>query len=70
MTRPTQDARDRVVRMERKVEQLKPKIGDLDAKVTEMHQLLTQTKGAMDVDAHDRFVAAKITSIVQYALGR
>ncbi len=46
MTTPTQDTRDRVIRMESQVGQLEKKIDDLDKKVTEMHQLLTQAKGA------------------------
>jgi prefoldin subunit 5 len=60
--------------MEGKVEQLERKIDDLDAKVTEMHQLLTQAKGArwmlMLMIGFGGFVAAKVTPLVQYALGR
>lgn len=74
MTTPTQDTRDRVIRMEGKVEQLERKIDDMDAKVSEMHQLLTQAKGArwmlMIMVGLGGFVAAKITPLIQYALGR
>lgn len=74
MTTPTQDTRDRVIRMESQVEQLEKKIDDLDKKVTEMHQLLTQAKGArwmlMLMIGLGGFVAAKVTPLVQYALGR
>ncbi|HWD14288.1 MAG TPA: hypothetical protein VG519_13140 [Pseudochrobactrum sp.] len=74
MTTPTQDTRDRVIRMEGKVEQLERKIDDLDAKVTEMHQLLTQAKGArwmlMLMIGVGGFVAAKVTPLIQFALGR
>ncbi|MBX8802709.1 hypothetical protein HBA92_18410 [Ochrobactrum sp. MR28] len=74
MTTPTQDTRDRVIRMEGKVEQLERKIDDLDAKVTEMHQLLTQAKGArwmlMLMIGVGGFVAAKITPLLQYTFGK
>ena len=60
--------------MEGKVEQLERKIDDLDAKVTEMHQLLTQAKGArwmlMLMIGVGGFVAAKVTPMIQYTLGR
>lgn len=74
MATPTQDTRDRVIRMESKVEQLERKIDDLDAKVTEMHQLLTQAKGArwmlMLMIGVGGFVAGKVTPIIQYVMGR
>jgi hypothetical protein len=60
--------------MEGKVEQLERKIDDLDAKVSEMHQLLTQAKGArwmlMLMIGIGGFVAAKITPLIQYISGR
>lgn len=74
MTTPMQDTRDRVIRMEGKVEQLERKIDDMDTKVSEMHQLLTQAKGArwmlMLMIGFGGFMAAKITPLIQYALGR
>lgn len=74
MATPAQDTRDRVIRMEGKVEQLERKIDDLDTKVTEMHQLLTQAKGArwmlMLMIAVGGFIAGKIVPIVQYLSGR
>lgn len=63
---PTQGTRDRVIRMEGKID-------DLDAKVAEMHQLLTQAKGArwmsMLMIGFGGSVVAKITPVIQYALG-
>lgn len=74
MTTPTQDTRDRVIRMESKVEQLERKIDDMDAKVSEMHQLLTQAKGArwmlIVMVGFGGFAAAKITPLIQHAFGR
>lgn len=74
MSTPTQDTRDRVIRMESKVEQLEKKIDDMDTKVTEMHQLLTQAKGArwmlMLMIGFGGFIAAKVTPLIQYVLGR
>ena len=54
--------------MEGKVEQLERKIDDLDTKVTEMHQLLTQAKGArwMLMIAVGAVGTGKIVPIVQY----
>ncbi|QYM73341.1 hypothetical protein K1X45_02550 [Pseudochrobactrum sp. Wa41.01b-1] len=46
MATATQDTRDRVIRMEGKVEELERKIDRLDTKVSEMQHLLTQAKGA------------------------
>ncbi|MGQ5718439.1 hypothetical protein [Pseudochrobactrum asaccharolyticum] len=74
MTTPTQDTRDRVIRMEGKIEQLERKIDDLDAKVTEMYQLLTQAKGArwmlmLMIDMCD-FVIDKIVPIIQSIPGK
>lgn len=63
-----------VLRMEGKVEQLERKIDDLDAKVIEMHQLLTQAKAAcwilMLMIGVGGVVAAKVTPLIQFALGR
>ena len=60
--------------MEGKVEQPERKIDDLDTKVTEMHQLLTQAKGArwmlMLMIGLGGFIAAKVTPIVQLLFGR
>lgn len=74
MATPAQDTRDTVIRMEGKVEQLERKIDDLDTKVTEMHQLLTQAKGArwmlMLMVGLGGFITAKVTPIVQQVLGR
>lgn len=60
--------------MEGKVEQLERKIDDLDTKVTEMHQLLTQAKGArwmlMLMIAVGGFITGKIVPVVQYITGR
>ncbi len=40
------DTRDRVIRLEAKVEQLTRDIAGMDAKVTEIYTLLQQAKGA------------------------
>ena len=69
-----QDTRDRVIRMEGKVEQLELKIDDLDAKVTEMHQLLIQAKGArwmlMLMIGVGGFFASKITTVYAFLIGK
>lgn len=50
------------------------KIDDLDAKVTEIHQLLTQAKGArwmlMFMIGMGGVVATKVTPIIQLAFGK
>ncbi len=70
MPSPTQDTRDRVIRLEEEVKHLKRKIDDMDRKVTEMHYLLLHAKGAkwmlMILIAIGGFVAAKITPIIAY----
>lgn len=69
-----QDTRDRVIRMEGKVEQLELKIDDLDAKVTEMHQLLVQAKGArwmlMLMIGVGGLFASKITTVYAFLIGK
>lgn len=70
MTTPVQDTRDRVIRLEGKVEQLEKTIEGMDTKVSEMHELLIQAKGArwmlMFLVALGGFVAAKITPFLSY----
>ncbi|MDM8344201.1 hypothetical protein P8H26_02210 [Pseudochrobactrum sp. sp1633] len=74
MATATQDTRDRVIRMEGKVEELERKIDRLDTKVSEMHHLLTQAKGArwmlIFLVGFGGFIAANITPFVQYIWGR
>ena len=43
---PETDTRDRVIRLEAKVEQLTRDIAGMDAKVTEIYALLQQARGA------------------------
>lgn len=40
------DTRDRVIRLETEVEQLTKTVASMDTKVTAMHELLMQAKGA------------------------
>lgn len=67
---PTQDTRDRVIKLESKVEQLEKTIDAMSEKVTEMHELLIQAKGArwmlMILVAIGGFMAAKVTPLVTY----
>lgn len=68
MTTPTQDTRDRVIRLEEKVDTLEKTVASMDKKVTEMHQLLLQARGArwllFTLVALGGFIAAKISPIV------
>lgn len=70
MSTLAQDTRDRVIKLEGKVEQLEKTIESMDAKVSEMHELLIQAKGArwmlMFLVALGGFVAAKITPFMSY----
>lgn len=67
---PTQDTRDRVIKLEGKVEQLEKTIDAMSTKVTEMHELLIQAKGArwmlMILVAIGGFMAAKVTPLFAY----
>jgi CHAD domain-containing protein len=67
---PTQDTRDRVMKLEAKVEQLEKTIDGMSTKVTEMHELLIQAKGArwllFALVAIGSFMAAKITPLITY----
>lgn len=74
MAAPIQDVRDVSFVLREKVGQLERKIDDLDTKVTVIHQLLTQEKGArwmlMLMIGLGGFIAAKVTAIIQFALGK
>lgn len=64
------DTRDRVIRLESVVEAQAKTIEDMNAKVTEMHLLLMQAKGAKYVivgsAAIAGFVAAKLSTILPW----
>lgn len=40
------DTRDRVIRLEAEVQNLEEKVSDMSRKVTQMHEILMQAKGA------------------------
>ncbi|EXL07814.1 hypothetical protein BG46_11070 [Brucella anthropi] len=46
MTNPTQDTRDRVIRMEERLKTLEEKFDEQSKKIDEMYNLLTKAKGA------------------------
>jgi hypothetical protein len=63
-----EDTRDRVVALERDVKHLSQQVDDMAAKVSQMHQLLMQAKGArwavLTLVAVGGFVAGKLGSLV------
>ena len=62
------DTRDRVVALERDVKHLSQQVEDMADKVSQMHQLLMQAKGArwavLTLVAVGGFVAGKLGSLV------
>jgi phage-related minor tail protein len=62
------DTRDRVVALERDVKHLSQQVDDMADKVSQMHQLLMQAKGArwavLTLVAVGGFVAGKLGSLV------
>ena len=64
------DTRDRVIRLEAEVEALSGKVTSMDAKVTAMHELLLQAKGArwflIGAAALGGFISAKIAPFLPW----
>ena len=70
MSTPAQDTRDKVIRLETEMAAMRNDVSKMAAKVDELHELLTQARGArwmlMILIALGGFVAAKVTPIVTY----
>ncbi len=74
MSTPAQDTRDKVIRLETEMAAMRNDVSKMAAKVDELHELLTQARGArwmlMILIALGGFVAAKITPIITYFFPR
>ncbi len=68
------DTRDRVIRLEAEVESLSEKVTSMDAKVTAMHELLLQAKGArwflIAAAGLGGFISAKLTMFLPWLGGK
>lgn len=66
------EIRDKVIRLETQVEHLSEKIGHMDAKLTEVHDLLTQAKGVRWIVllfvGLGGFFASKISTIIPWLM--
>jgi len=62
------DTRDRVVALERDVQHLSEQVGDMAAKVSQMHELLIKAKGArwavFTLIAMGGFLAGKVGNLI------
>ena len=74
MSTPAQDTRDKVIRLETEMAAMRNDVSKMAAKVDELHELLTQARGArwmlMILIALGGFVAAKIAPIITYFFPR
>ena len=70
MSTPAQDTRDKVIRLEVEMHAMRNEVAKMSAKVDELHELLTQARGArwmlMILIALGGFMAAKIVPLVSY----
>jgi predicted esterase YcpF (UPF0227 family) len=70
---PEQDTRDRVIRLETEVDGLKRTVDEMSAKVTAMHELLMQARGAKYVivgsAAVGGFLSAKLAHYLPWMGG-
>lgn len=69
---PFHDTRDRVIRVEQKVDQLEKSVENMGKKVDEMHTLLMQARGAkyvvVLVAGAAGFVASKASAIIAFVV--
>ena len=67
---PSDDTRDRLIRLESEVEHLTEKVVAMSGQVGEMHQLLTKAQGAkwaiLGLATLGGFISAKFTAIVPW----
>lgn len=58
------DTRDRVIRMEAEMDNLERQVGEMSAKVSEMHEILMQAKGARYVIVGAAACAGAVTGFL------
>lgn len=67
---PSTDTRDRVIRLEAEVEAMSKTVESMSKKVTEMHELLQQAKGArwaiLLMAAAGGFISAKLSTFIPW----